>query len=161
MRRRESSHFSIQEGKIPESVCPCAVCPAYPILCPLGSSGDAVPVSSPFLLKALCDDGLAAASILVLLGSVWELTPAWCRVCRSLWLSVRRCKRPRVPHLRHPCSLLPLLFAPLCPSPHPLFSSALPSLCSESPCLHHGGHEEENLFTSGCSTHAAGAGGRS
>lgn len=154
------------------SVCPCAVCPACHILCPLGSSGDAVPVSSPFLLKALCDDGLAAASILVLLGggaapcngdwgSVWELMPAWCRVCRSLWLSVRRCERPHVPQLRHPCSLLPVLFAPLCPSPHPLFSSALPSLCSESPCLHHGGHKEENLFTSGCSTHAAGVWGRS
>lgn len=50
-----------------------------------------------------------------------------------------------------------LLLPTLCPFPHPLFYPALPpaSPCSESSCLHHGGHDEENLFTSDCSAHAA------
>lgn len=107
------------------------------------------------LLKALCDDGETGASILVLLGggelccngdsaSVWELTPAWCRVCCSLWLSLQSCKRPHALGLQDPAGI----FAPFsprslpssCPSPHPLFYPALPPTpCSESPCLHRGG----------------------
>lgn len=133
------------------SVCPCAVCPARPIPCPSGSPrgavAGAVPVSSPSLFKALCDDGLAAASILVLLGggaapcsgdrgSGWEPMPAWCRVCRSLWLSARRCERPRALQLRRPRSLLPPALCPALPFSSPsLFSClALPCALSHAVC---------------------------
>lgn len=53
------SCFSVQDGKIPVSLCPCTGWPACPILLPsAGAAPRTVPASSPILLlKALYDDG--------------------------------------------------------------------------------------------------------
>lgn len=174
--RKTISCFSVEEGKIPMSLCPCTGCPACPIPLPSESPRVLWPVlcraselslpASAVLLKALCDGGGAAASILVLLGageapcnggsgSVWDLMPTWCRVC-SLWLSLQSCEQPRAPQLWDPAGI----FASLCPSSALFlalyFTLPCPPQASESSCLHRGGHDEENLFTSGCSAHAAG-----
>lgn len=91
-------------------------------------------------------------------GSVWELMPTWCRVCCSLWLSLQSCKPPCALRLQDPAGI----FAPFSCPPSALFLTLYftlpcppPSQCSESSRLHHGGHDEENLFTSDCSAHAA------
>lgn len=64
-------------------------------------------------------------------GSVWELMPAWCRVCCSLWLSLQSCKRPCALRLQDPAGI----FAPFSCPPSAFFLTLYFTLpCPPPPC---------------------------